>query len=325
LFKLFVERSLAGHFGILKPGSSEKDNYFKPIKVVYMNEITKEISEKAIQKALQGIKIPTPPQIIVDLQIEMASSDVNINEIESIIAKDVGISGKLIKVVNSPFFGLRSNITSIQHALNLLGIKNISNIVNSISLTESISKNQLIDMTHFWDNATDIAMVATSISRLIGVATPNEAYTLGLFHNAGIAILIEKFSHYPEILKLAYAEKKRRITDIENDNFHCNHAVVGYYVARSWKLPMYISEAIADHHKTHPIFSDEVKCDLRKKNLLAILKLAENICKTYQTLGHETRDFEFDKLKEDLFFYLGISEYEFEELKEEVLSLGLIN
>ncbi len=63
-----------------------------------MNEKTKEISEKAIQKTLQGIKIPTPPQIIVDLQIEMANPDVNINEIGAIIAKDVGISGKVIKV-----------------------------------------------------------------------------------------------------------------------------------------------------------------------------------------------------------------------------------
>lgn len=289
-----------------------------------MNEKTKEISEKAIQKTLQGIKIPTPPQIIVDLQIEMANPDVNINEIGAIIAKDVGISGKVIKVVNSPFFGLRSHISSIQHALNLLGIKNISNIVNSISLTESISKNQLIDMTQFWDNATDIAMVAAYISRLIGVGSPNEAYTLGLFHNAGIALLIEKFPQYLNVLKLAYAEKKRRITDIENDNIDCNHAVLGYYIAKSWKLPVYISEAIADHHKTLEIFTDEVASDLPKKNLLAILKLAENTCKTYQTLGHETSDFEFDKLKEDLFIYLGISEYEFEELKEEVLSLGLI-
>ena len=63
-----------------------------------------------------------------------------------------------------------------------------------------------------------------------------------------------------------------------------------------------------------------------KNNLLAILKLAETICKTYQTFGNESVDYEFERIKENLFFYLDISSYEFEEIKAEVLyrSIGTL-
>ena len=174
-------------------------------------------------------------------------------------------------------------------------------------------------MTRFWDNAGDVAMTSAFISRLMGIACPDEAYLLGLFHNSGIALLMEKFPRYSDILKLAYSEKMFKITDIENHKIKCNHAVAGYYVAKSWKLPQHISEAIADHHKTQAIFADEIVCETDKKNLLAILKLAETICKTYKTFGSEPVDYEFESIKEDLFFYLGISSFEFEELKADVV------
>jgi len=290
-----------------------------------MNDSKKEISDQEIQETLKGIDIPSPPQLIVELQQEMARSNINISNIEAIVSKDVGISGKVIKLVNSPFFGLRSNIGSIQHAINLLGVENIINIVNSIAIRQSFSKHNLVDMTRFWDNATDVAMTSAFISRVLGIACPNEAYMLGLFHNSGIALLIERFPNYSDTLKIAYSETTDRITDVENHHIQCNHAVAGYFVAKSWKLPSYICESIADHHKTHAIFSGEMPYGADKKNLLAILKLSETICKTYQTFGSGSIDYEFEMIKEDLFCYLGISKYEFDELIEDVHDNGLNN
>jgi len=290
-----------------------------------MNECSQEIPEKVMLQTLKGIAIPSAPQLIVDLQVEMAQVNINVVKIEEIVSKDAGISGKVIKLINSPFFGLRRHISSIQHAINLLGVENIINIVNAIAIRQSFSRHNLIDMTRFWDNATDVAMTSAFISRLMGVACPNEAYMLGLFHNAGIALLIEKFPNYADILTSAYSETVFRITDVENQKIQCNHAVAGYYVAKSWKLPLHICEAIADHHKTHAIFADEMSCEANKKNLLAILKLSETICKTYQIFGSAAIDHEFEMIKDDLFCYLGISDYEFDELVEDVHDKGLIN
>ncbi len=290
---------------------------------MYMKNITQEVSEHVIEETLRGIEIPSPPQLIIDLQTQMELPGVKIETIAELIRKDVGISGKVIKLINSPFFGLCSKVTSINHAINLLGLQNIINIVNSIALPQSFNHHKLTEMTRFWDNATDVAMASIYISRVMGIAVPDEAYTLGLFHNAGVALLIERFPKYLALLKLAYSEQNCRVTDIENHKINCNHAVAGYYVAKSWKLPVHITEAIADHHKTQPIFSNKIPCEEDKKNLLAILKLAETICKTYKTFGNEATDYEFENLKDDLFSYLEISEYEFEEMKAEMLDIGI--
>lgn len=117
---------------------------------------------------------------------------------------------------------------------------NIINIINSLSIRDSLSDDSIVQLTTFWDNAMDTAMIATAIAKMLGISAPDEAYTLGLFHNAGIPLLMIKFAQYPEVLKSSYAEQVRRITDIENDQLSSNHAVVGYYVAKAWKLPSYL-------------------------------------------------------------------------------------
>jgi len=278
---------------------------------------------KTADQILKGITIPPQPQIMVDLQFEMAMPEVDIIRIAEIITKDVGISGSVLKVVNSPFFRLRNQITSITQALNLLGVDNAVNIVNSLSIRDSLTDRSIIELTRFWDNAIDVAMASAAISRIIGISSPDEAYTLGLFHNSGIALLMSKYKNYSKVLQSAYAQPKVRITDIENARIECNHSVIGYFVARSWKLPGYLAEAIADHHKTEPIFSENVICDTQKKNLLAILKLAETICNTFKTIGRAEQDYEFARIKKDLLLYLGLSDYDFENLQAELLDMGL--
>ncbi len=282
------------------------------------------IAEETAQQLLKGISIPPQPQIMVDLLMEMAGVDVRMDVIAEIISKDVGISGCVLKVVNSPFFNRRNQITSIKQALSLLGIQNIANIVNSLSIRDSFSDANIIEMTRFWDNAMDVAMTCAAISRCIGIATPDEAYTLGLFHNVGIPLLVNKFDHhYKQVLEAAYGQAKRRITDIENAKIDSNHAVVGYYVARAWKLPVYLSEAVADHHKTEDIFSEKIPCDKSKMNLLAILKLAETTCDTYKTIGNAPIDYEFRRIKNNLLLYVGLSDYEFEDLQSELIDMSL--
>jgi len=280
-----------------------------------------DITEEKTKTLLKGIMIPPQPQIMVDLHAEMENPNMNMAVIATIIAKDIGLSGSILKVVNSPFFGLRHHVTSIQQALNLLGSANVINIVNSVSIRNHLSDSSISDMTAFWDNAMDTAMIAGAVAKITKIAAPDEAYTLGLFHDAGIPLMMLKFKHHPKVLRAAYKEQVLPVTDIENQQLETNHAVIGYFVAKTWKLPNYLSEAIADHHKTGDIFSNKRACNPQKKNLLAVLKLAETISQTSQVLGHVDINYEFERIKSDLFSYLNWSEYDFEEMQEEIKDL----
>lgn len=286
--------------------------------------MTNELTDVTTEKLLKGIKIPPQPQLMVDLQMEMAMPNVTLAQIATIISKDIGISGATLKVINSPYFAMRSKITSIHQALSLLGIQNIVNIVNCLSLRNAFSYHDLMAMTKVWDNSMDVAMTCSAVAKLTGIASADEAYTLGLFHDSGVTLLMNKFASYPEVLKRAYQERDQRITDIENSAIETNHAVVGYFVAKAWMLPDILSRAIADHHKAEPIFADEIAYDSRSKNLLAILKVAENTCHSPRALADTENHHEFNRIKRNLLVYLGMSEYDFDDLQAEVRDL-LIN
>ncbi len=85
-----------------------------------------DLTQEQIQKVLQGIAIPPQPQIMVDLQMEQMSPDCSISAIADLIGQDIGLAGSILKTVNSPFYGLSNKITSINQAVNLLGVKSVS-------------------------------------------------------------------------------------------------------------------------------------------------------------------------------------------------------
>ena len=126
------------------------------------------LSQEDVEKILKGIVIPSPPQIIADLQLEMAMPDPDINAMASLISKDVGLAGSVLKTINSPFYG-GHHADSIPHAVMMLGMSTVMNIVNTIYLRETINPKDMSDamytaFNNFWDSATDVARVCLLIS-----------------------------------------------------------------------------------------------------------------------------------------------------------------
>ena len=281
-----------------------------------------DLTEEQVKKILQGVSIPPQPQIMVDLQMEQFMPDCNVDSIAKLISQDIGLAGSVLKTVNSPLYGLKNKITSINQAVSLLGVNSVINLVNGLSIRGELSDDQIVSMGKFWDTSMEVAMAAAAIAKQIGFSSPDEAYTLGLFHNCGIPLLMMRFDNYPEVLKEAYSTEKKRIIDVENEQIKTNHAVVGYYVAKSWNLPMYLSQAIHDHHNTLKVLEDD-NADPRRKTLLTILKMAEHICGNFRTLGGQEQDYEWDSIVEAVLLYVGLSHYDYESIEQQIKEMGL--
>lgn len=287
------------------------------------------LTDDQIEDVMRGMSIPVQPQIMVDLQMEQVMPDPDINEIARLISRDVAISGSVLKAVNSPFFGLRNKITSIQKAVILLGTNSVVNIVNAVAVRDELSRNgkmseeEINDMNHFWDTAQDVALCAATIAKQIGFISPDEAYTLGLFHNAGIPLLIPKYKQYHDIMRKSYLGNERRIIDTENNLISTNHAVLGFYIAKSWKLSPSICEAIQQHHNIIEVFGKKEDKGSDVMNLLAVLKMAEHIVGLYSVLGGHNSDVEWHETRDIIFHYLGINEDDFEEIEGVCHELGI--
>lgn len=277
------------------------------------------ITQENIEAILKGITIPSPPQIIADLQMEMAMPSPDLNEMADMISKDPGLAGGVLKTLNSPFYG-NHDISSISKAVMMLGMNTVANIVNTLYLRDAMSHQDDISddvykaMTHFWDSATDVARACHLVAHRLRYQSPDSAYMLGLFHNAGIPLLMQRFEDYPQVIVESYLHKDHRIVDCENKHYKTNHAVVSFYAARSWKLPAVLCKVIAAHHSAVDIFTDNDKTDPDEKYLLAILKMGEHITGLSKTLGNNEEDIEWQQIQEKVLDYLGLSHFDYEDL-----------
>lgn len=283
------------------------------------------LNDEQVTKILHGITVPPQPQVIVDIQMEQAMPDPDMAYIAKLICQDVGLAGTILKVVNSHLYGLKNKITSIEQAVNILGMDSIINISNGLSIKGEMDNETIIALGGFWDSAMDIASVCATIARQIGYQAPDLAYSLGLFHNCGVPLLIREHPNYPDVMKESYKCQDERIIDTENHYLRTNHAVIGYYTAKSWKLPQDFCDVIAEHHNVKDIFNTALNksYDPGKKTLLAILKMSEHICGLHNILGKQPIDHEWEIIKESLLDFVGLSVMDFDDIASEMESMGI--
>jgi HD-like signal output (HDOD) protein len=278
-----------------------------------VNEL--DIVEPDFDKLIRSYNIPPQPHILP--LIENAGDD--INKIADIVSQDVALSSGLLQTINSPYYGLANHISSIQQAAVLLGLRAVKNIVNCQLLKAQSGNYQNKDLSDFWQSATDVANTASTLVHTLGFGSTDEAYTLGLFHNCGIPILMEKYADYSNVMQSAYNSDNTRITEIENSHYSTNHAVLGFMVSRVWKLPEHLRIAIRDHHNFERLSFENSEYGTEADTILVILKMAEHIAHVHAVLGKDHEDNEWNKIKYGLFEFLGISEPDFDDISDSVI------
>jgi len=271
--------------------------------------------EPDFNKLIRSYNIPPQPHILSSIQ----NAGDDINKIANIVSQDVALSSGLLQTINSPYYGLKNNITSIQQAAVLLGLKAVKNIVNCQLLQAEAGNFKNKDLSDFWQSATDVANTAVMIVQTLGFGSTDEVYTLGLFHNCGIPILMDKYKDYQSTLESAYNADNMRITEIENKHYATNHAVLGYMVSRIRKLPEHLRIAIRDHHNFERLSFKSNDYGTEADTILAILKMAEHISHVYAVLGKDHEDNEWNTIKENLLEFLGISEIDFDDISHVVI------
>lgn len=281
------------------------------------------LSTNQLKRILQGIIIPPQPQIMVDLYMENAMPEPEIDRIANIVSQDVGLSSGMLKFVNSSSFGLQRKVTSIKQAVILLGIDAVTNIINGLAVKRDLTDGSIKSLQGIWDNSMDVAVTCSSLAKQVGFKYQDECYALGLFHNAGIPLMMGKFDNYSSVVKNGYNDELFNLTDLENKCFKTNHSVIGYYLAKSWGLPKASSYVIANHHRVADIFSDGFVGSSKIKTLTALLKMSEHVCKTSIRVGNSSSDTEWSLIGYYCLEYLELTQYDFEGMVEVCMEEGL--
>jgi len=264
---------------------------------------------------ISGIYIPPQPGLFE--QITACGAD--LEKIGEVISVDPGLSAAVIKIVNSPAFGLANRISSIPQAVIMLGVDRVVGILKTLLLRESmVSLKTRLDMNLFWEISLSVATVASTICRQLNLAVADEAYTLGLFHNCGVPILASMYPDYQQVIEYSYSREDGRITSEEFTKFGVHHAAAGYRVARVWNLPTVICMAVKNHHSVERLLDDQSIENPTLKTLICVLKMAEDMVNLPEKLAQCDVDFEWQKIGGQVLEFTGLSEYDYEDLRDAV-------
>ena len=240
-----------------------------------------------LQEVLRTIDIPSCPAVLVQLRRLLGQDSANLLEIAQVASQDVGLSAALLKVVNSPLFGLSRKLDSLAQAVSLLGLSTVSSISAAVLLKHRLGGDGGHDLERFWDTCGRVAVICGKLAREIGGVPRDAAYTFGLFQNAGTAVLMKRFPEYGQTLSLAADEPVRPITEIEDRLHRTNHAVIGYLLTRSWGLSEQISSAVLVHHDFSIFRPDADARAAASRRLVAIGTLATRFVNEYLRVPEE--------------------------------------
>jgi HD-like signal output (HDOD) protein len=214
-----------------------------------------------VKKVLGAIdRLPIVPQLYLELKEALKSEDNNPTVLGAIIQKDIGMTAKILKMVNSPFFGLRRIISDPKDAVAYLGIDTIRGLVLSSSIFEQSRPfhTRHLDISDLWRHSMSVATGAKAIAQAeaMGRLAEEEAFVGGILHDVGVLVLASNFSEtYDKVSELVISEKVA-ISTAEQEFFGVTHAEVGAYLLGLWGLPAGILKMVSLHHRPYAFESD---------------------------------------------------------------------
>ena len=239
-----------------------------------------------LESSLKDIGIPPRPTILDRISREMLQDEPDYKRLANIIGADVSLSASLIKTANSPFFGYRNRVRSVNEALMMLGLDVASRAIAGIILRKVFPNS--LHLERFWDASARIARLSGWLAQHVGrnKLRPDDAYTFGLFRDCGIPVLLSRFPGYEKILTSANSETGRSFTVVENSQLPTNHAMVGCLLAQSWWLPEEACLAIRHHHEVAIIETPSITPPLTSRYRIAIAQFAEHLMQRHTGLSH---------------------------------------
>lgn len=268
------------------------------------------------------VVFPPMPESLQQMWAEREKPEPDARRISAIIQQDVALASEVLKIVNSPAFSRERSITSVQAAVMLLGIPNILNIASGILLRSmNFCGGVQRRLDRFWDTSNDVAYASARYAwEFTGLQT-DMAYSLGLFHDCGIPVMMCRFDDYVKTLQWSEANPGEDLLAKEDQLYPCNHAQLGARFSQHWRLPDEVTEAIRWHHYFDRLLAREAPEDETVLSLIAVLNMADHTSRVFRGAAFRgtTDDPEWDRQSDLVLSFLDQDEEEFEEIQQRVL------
>lgn len=263
------------------------------------------------------ISLPPRPEALITIAKALKSDDVNLDQVYKVLRSDVALFSSVISTVNSPAIGAATKIKSIEHAVNMLGLKKVYSVVQIAALKNSFPAH--IRLERFWDTATEVAQIAVMLARRYKMITTDDAYTLGMLHDCGIPLMLTYKDDFLDVMRKLNGCDLQDIHKAQLRLYGVSHFQVGSALARHWFIPEDTHLAITGQANYLDVLKQKKDEHEDMRMQLCTLLLAKEISTAYRTYWrlNDTEGSLFE-LKPVLAF-LGLCDMDFLDLKEEII------
>jgi len=188
--------------------------------------------------------LPTVPGSFKSISSFLEKPTISLEKIGLLISQDPALTTKILKMVNSAAYGFPGRISSVSHAVMLLGLNVVKGLLLGVSVFEIMEKM----MSGLWTHSVGCAIAAREIAGKLNIKDPEEISVAALLHDIGKVIMILEYQQeYEETIREA-ATAECLIYDAEKTFFTETHTVVGMWLAEKWNFPRNLVEVISYHH-----------------------------------------------------------------------------
>lgn len=230
------------------------------------------------------------PQTLVEVLRVIRDDKSSADELARVLMRDPALTARVLRIVNSSFYGAQREITTVSKAVVMLGMRQVTALALSTSIYNLASSWETkIDRVKFWRHSLEVAIAARMIAERIQYPHIEEAFVAGLLHDIGLLIIEKSFPE--EFCQIIIRGKKGDNTvELEEELWGTNHARVGQFLLEQWNIPRSICDAVGHHHNQYP-----AECNNSELIYSQIIALA-NLLSSFRVIRepHGEQDFEIE-------------------------------
>lgn len=227
-------------------------------------------------------KLPTIPDAGMRI-VELASDpEVSMDELSRAIFQDPALAAHVLKVANSPFYGMPRQVDSLQLALVILGLAEVRNIalgITILNVIKGLSSHVTYDREKFWTHSVGCGIVARILGCKLNFRGEGTDFVAGLLHDMGKIVIDEYFSSKFVLIFEKTFKHKPPMLEAEREILGESHEQVGGWLADKWRLPKTLCDAIACHHE-FPSLAPWTT--IKEPRLASLIYIAEAFCERYE-------------------------------------------
>ncbi len=213
-----------------------------------------QVMEETVREdSVRPADLPAPPKDAIRIVQACSRKGVDSRDLARLVANDPVLTAELLRISNSAYFGLVSQVKSVSRAVTVLGNRALRNLVLCISMRDALRSDAIpgFNIDVYWEDALRRAVSARMLAELARL-DPEECFTAGLLQDFGLLVLLflnpDKVEHWDQLAESTPDDRR----DIEIDLFHSTHDEVGLTLANSWDLPPDLAFAMGYHHDGPP-------------------------------------------------------------------------